>query len=112
MKRCQFAAFIHFLQHFMIENDRFGKFITAVNDTVSDCRDLIKALNAADIRISQCIQYVLCRLFMSRHIKGDLLHIDALAVILVGKNPVNADAFADTLCQNLFCLGVDQLIFQ
>ena len=84
--------------------------LSAVQNAVSDCRDLLGILDYTVLRIYQCLHNQLDCFGMCRH---SLLDYHFLAVCLMCQlGTLDSDSLAETLCHYRLILHIDQLIFQ
>ena len=95
---------------FVCDNYGRSKFFSAVYDTVSDCIYFFQACDCTCFIIGQGIQNHLDGFFMCRH--GSFCDFFVASCFLVYQSSVDSDSLTETFCQNFFCIGVDQLIFQ
>ena len=110
VKRSKVVALFYCCDHFICDYGRSCEFLTAMYDTVSDCIYFFKALDCACFIICKSVQNELDSFFMSRH--STFSDFFVKSGFLINQSSVDTDSFAKTLCQNVFCIRVDQLIFQ
>ena len=110
VQRCQIVALFYGLDYFVCDNYGRRKFFSAVYDTVSDCIYFFQACDCTCFIIGQGIQNHLDSFFMCRH--GSFCDFFVASCFLVYQSSVDSDSLTETFCQNFFCIGVDQLIFQ
>ena len=110
MQRRKIIALFYCCDHFISDQCRAGKFLAAVYNTMSDCIYFFQTLDSTCFVICESIQYKLDCFFMCRH----CTFCDFLVTsgFLINQSSVDSDSFAKTLCQNILCFRVDQLIFQ
>ena len=109
MKRRKVGTFLNSLYHFIRYNSRSRKFLAAVHNPVAHRTDFVQAFQNAALFVCQRVNHHLNRLLMGRHrCFGDFLFP---AFRLVNKPSVNADAFAQSLCQHALGCRIDNLVF-
>ena len=109
VKRSKVVALFYSLDHLICDDSGGSEFLTAVYDTVTDCVNLIKALDCACLVICKSFQNHLDCFFMSRH--GSLCDLFVVSGLLVYQSSVDTDSLAKSFCKNCFCLRIDQLVF-
>ena len=77
---------------------------------MSDRIYFFKTLDCTCLVVCQCIQYELDCFFVCRHCT--LCDLFVRSGFLINQSSVDSDSFAKTLCQNILCIRVDELIFQ
>ena len=98
---------------FVGDDNRLGKLLTAVDDTVTDCVDLLHRADHAVLAVHKGVQHGGNGFVMGGH--GDVSGLDALLACdlgLVSELAVDTDALAQALGQQLAGGGVEQLILQ
>ena len=97
--------------YIFIHNNRLTVFGTRMKHTMTDCRDLVRALHHAMHRILKRIQNQSDRNLVIRH--RLLGHIFVLASRLVSQyRTFNTDSLTQTLCYYTLVRHINQLIFQ
>ena len=110
VKRCQIIALLNSCDHFICDDCRGSKFLTAMDNTMSDSTNLFQTGDSTSLVICQCIQYHLDSLFVSRH--GSLCDLFVIASFLGNKSSVDTDPLTKTFCKDCLCFRIDQLILQ
>ena len=110
MKRRQVVAFLDCCQHVVCDHCGRSELLAAMYDTVTNCVYLAQIFDRAGLVIYQCVEHQLDRLFVCGH--RSLCDLLVQSCFLIGQPAVNADSLAETFCQNGFCVGINQLIFQ
>ena len=110
MKRGQITTLFYSLDHFLCNQCRACKLLTTMYQTMSDCTDLIQALDHTGLLISQRIDHILDRLLMRGHVQiADLLFSTCRCI---HESAIDTDSLAQTFCQYLLGIRVNHLIFQ
>ena len=96
--------------HILCNQCSITVYSTCMQYTMSDCCDLICALDHTMLRILQCIDYQFDSYAMIRH--WLLCHKFVFSCRLVGQDRTFcSDSLTDAFCKNAFVLHIDQLIF-
>ena len=110
MQRSKVEALADYALYVLVNYDRIAVNLSAVQNAVSDCRDLLGILDYTVLRIYQCLHNQLDCFGMCRH---SLLDYHFLAVCLMCQlGTFDSDSLAETLCHYGLILHIDQLIFQ
>ena len=110
MKWCKIVTLFYCCDHFICDHCRSCKFFSTMYDTMSDCIYFFQALDSACFFVCKSIQYKLDSFFVCRHCT--LCDFFIKSGFLINQSSVDSDSLAKTLCQNILCIRVDELIFQ
>ena len=110
MKWCKIVTLFYCCNHFICDHCRSCKFFSTMYDTMSDCIYFFQALDSACFFVCKSIQYKLDSFFVCRHCT--LCDFFIKSGFLINQSSVDSDSLAKTLCQNILCIRVDELIFQ
>ena len=84
---------------------------SAVNHTMSDCGNLIRALNHTVVGIDKSLHDKLNRLLVSRHRNLELILLAARRRVRK-QRALDTDSLAETLREHTLILHIDQLILE
>ena len=104
--------------HGIIDDNRGGKFLAAVQHTVTHSTDFVRRLDGALLRILQCLQHHFGCLYVVSYKGVDFHYLVAYGLLQVTAFRSlflvfrNVDALYQTLCQYLFAVHVQQLVLQ
>ena len=110
MKRSQIVALLNGFDHFVGDDAGRSKLLTAMYHTMTNCIYLFQGRDCSGLLVGQSVQNHLDGLFVGGH--GSFGDLFVTAGFLVNQTAVDADTLAETFCQNILCIRVDELIFQ
>ena len=110
VKRCKRITLFDCCHNFIIYYYRRSKFFSTVYDTMTNCINFFQITDYTIFFVCQFVQYHLNSHFMVWHILIDN-HLFSTCRSMV-QTSVDSDSLTETYCQCLFCLCINQLIFQ
>ncbi len=110
MKRTEVYALLYYCLNLIRYENRARELLSAMEHSMSYRSDFINRLNNTELLINKSCKHKLKRLCMSRNIDRYLIILLALRLKL--KTAISADFLADTLCNNLLCIHINELEFK
>ena len=107
----QRRQFLDFVKNICVDQHGMVKVSAALYDTVTDSRNLVKALDGAVFGVEKRILDRLKRLGVVLHLSL-ALDLAAVGSLKADKSTVGADPFTVALCEYALVGHVDQLVFE